>query len=70
MKKTYEYCSAWSRSQVQNHSFVPNQNTKLTVDPPPPPPPPHTHPPPSPRPKTGVRQKIVLISCFFRWLNS
>ena len=26
------YCSAWSRSQVQNQSFGPKQNTKLTVD--------------------------------------
>ena len=35
------YCSAWSRSQVQNQSFGPKQNTKLTVDPQPP-----THQPP------------------------
>ena len=27
-----QYCSAWSRSQVQNQSFRPKQNTKLTVD--------------------------------------
>ena len=30
-------CSAWSRSQVQNHSFGPKQNTKLTADQHPPP---------------------------------
>ena len=28
------YCSAWSRFQVQNQSFEPKQNTKLTLDPP------------------------------------
>ena len=27
------FCSAWSRSQVQNQSFGPKQNNKLTVDP-------------------------------------
>ena len=34
LKVTFYSCSACSRSQVQNQSFGPKQNTKLTVDPP------------------------------------
>ena len=36
--RTFHFCSAWSRSQIQNQSFGPKQNTKITVDHYPPPP--------------------------------